>query len=141
MLFLTLFLILITFIIYKLFIKNPEINFIIKIVDFFQKILNCYTKLYTNNFNRKRFNQIKNFFSKEKLSTNKKFINGVLIEDVLIDSQWINDPYPNKKIPIKIFIPEINNEENEIIDKNKNKNKLPIMVNIHGGGFVLDYND
>lgn len=123
-----------TFIFYKLFLKNPEIKWQFKIVDFiFTLVSKYYTKLKSKNFNRERFKKIENLISPKKFATNKKFIKGILIEDLLIKSQWKDDPYSNKNIPIKIFVPEISTKNSE--------KKLPIMVNIHGGGFVLEFNN
>ena len=135
---------LLIYIYYILFKKNSEIKWYFKVLDFILGIISLhYCKIGTNNFNRKRVNKIENFFNKEKFDTNKKFIKGVMIEDVIIESQWKEDPYFNKKIPIKIFIKEQIQEKNaeNFNTENINIKQLPILVNIHGGGFVLEFND
>jgi len=119
---------------YKIFLKNREIRWQFKCADFIIGIISrYYFKIGTKNFNRARFIRADNFVSPKLLDTNGSFKSGVLISDVLVQSQWKEDPYENKNIPIKIFVPEISNS--------KNFKKLPILVNIHGGGYVLEFND
>jgi acetyl esterase len=61
-------------------------------------------------------------------STNGTYVEGVLIEDILIDSEWETDKtqIPISKIELELFLP-----------LNSDNKKLPIMLNIHGGGWVL----
>jgi len=122
------FLIFVSFILYNIYIIDPHIHGKLKFNHYLAKVF-FYCVGIGGNFNRYLFNQFMNnnlYFSKPK-ATDNKFIDGVLIEDVDILSLWSEELHKNVTIKAQIFYPE-----------SYNTDKLPVLLHIHGGGFVLD---
>src|SRR5690606_37358640 len=56
-------------------------------------------------------------------STNGEFVDGYKSMDHFIHTRWNADPYPNHQVRVRVYIPQTK------------KQKLPLMIWIHGGGF------
>ena len=111
----------ISFLIFKLWIEHPEIDYKIKIIDMMLKVFKPLTGLETDHINRGLLN-----LSKYKPSyTNYFYINGIKIFPVKVKS--LIDDY---LIDVDVFLPE-----------SKENKKLPVLFYIHGGGWVLPSSD
>jgi acetyl esterase len=122
--------ILIVAFVHQIFIIDSHINWQLKV---FHQVHKVPSKIFGlgSTFNRARFFFLSRILFPDRLSTGGKYVNGVLIEEITVNSRWKEDPTEEKQFTIKIYIPKT---------ETKNK-KLPVMVNIHGGGFVIDYDD
>jgi len=127
-----LFILFIAFIIAVLFIHDSHIRIEYKILHYFSVFLDPY--IYPGgNLSRERFNTAFNTFVSPSKNTNGKFVNGMIVEDIELFSEFEKETQLEKSFKIKIFLHE------DSIKKGKNK-KLPVLIYIHGGGFVLDFN-
>ena len=106
-----------SYIIYKVWIDQPEIEIELKILDLLFRIIKPLSGLETDSINRNILNYSRIFPS----NTEDKYISGVKIYSVKVKS-LIDDYY----IDINVFLPE-----------NKEDNKLHIIFYIHGGGWVI----
>lgn len=125
---LTCFVILISAFVYNIFVIDPHLNWKIKLTHYLGELFAKYIGL-RGNFSRDRLNKLKDsglLFAKHK-TTNSNYINGVLIEDAKITSIWSKELDKNITINAQVFHPELFKNE-----------KLPVMLHIHGGGFVID---
>jgi len=109
--------IVISFSVYKIWIVDPEIEPIIKIVDFAVSIINLFTGVCTEKINRNFINYLR----MQPTYTNGKYIDGVNIYNTTVKS--LIDDY---SLPVNVYLPE-----------NKEKIKLPVIFYIHGGGWVF----
>lgn len=57
--------------------------------------------------------------------TNGSFVDGFKSNDLFIQTRWGDDPNPDHKVRVRLYVPE------------KQKKKMPIMLWMHGGGFVM----
>jgi len=81
-------------------------------------------------FNRENYNFLLSLSGHLKSrSTNGTYIEGLLIEDILIESQWESEQNHTSKYQIQVELFRPLNQAKA--------NHLPVMVNIHGGGWVL----
>lgn len=103
-----------------LVVKDPEVPFIIKITNIAWKMSSYYHGLGTDNFNRNRYNNFKYFLSLFRTHSELTHIESFKVPS-LIDSY---------QIEVKIYM----NKTFMQSDK-----KLPSLIYIHGGGWVIDY--
>jgi acetyl esterase len=116
-------------IIFFIFIKDPHIRWQHKILHYASEALGKLSGV-GGSFNREIFSIfISKFFAPSKYHTGGKYINDVLIEEITVLSRWKLDPAENKQFKIHMYVPKTYSK------------KLPVMINIHGGGFVHEYND
>jgi acetyl esterase len=109
--------VIISFSVYKIWIVDPEIEPIIKIVDFVVSITNSFAGVPSEKINRNFIN----YMRRQPTFTDGKYIDGINIYHTLVKS--LIDDY---SIPVNVYLPE-NNE----------KTKLPVIFYIHGGGWVF----
>lgn len=124
------FIILICSFIFMIFLKDQHIRWEHKL---FHYISNFGNKVFGvgGTFNRARYFLLSRLIYKDRSTTRGQFVNNILIEELTIHSRWNEDPYEDTRFTIKIYIPRPSNSAQ----------KLPVMIYIHGGGFVIDYDD
>jgi acetyl esterase len=135
----------ISFVVYYLFVKDSHIKVEYKIAHYF----NSLTELYSvrgGKFKREKWDYIYNYLGKEPESTNGNFKDGLMIEDVELESKKrhldldiqenildLQRENMTSKFKLKIYLSQ------KFIENKTNNKKLPVLVYIHGGGFVKNY--
>lgn len=120
--FFSIFLIPFSFFLYQS-LNHPEVPLKIKILDLSLKIIYLYTGLGTPNFSRSRLNEVNNFL--------KTYIKHSL--DTHIETLRIPSLIDDYQIEAKIYINKKSLKQENI--------KLPTIIYIHGGGWVIDNSD
>ncbi len=120
-------------IVYFLLIKDSHIRVEYKLTHYLTYLLAPLVGT-GGKFNRNRFEALYNHLMPARTPTQGKFVNGVQIEEVEIHSDFEKNLKDQKSFKVQLFL-------NENFAKNKNKNqKLPVLIYIHGGGFVKSFN-
>jgi acetyl esterase len=124
------FIILLCSFLFLIFIKDTHIRWQHKLFHYISIFGN---KLFGvgSTFNRARYFLLSRLIYKDRSTTRGQFINNILIEELTIHSRWHEDPHDDKQFTIKLYIPR----------QSHSGQKLPVMIYIHGGGFVIDYDD
>ena len=113
------FLLIILSLIANFFFKNPETPIRIKIVDISFKLIQLYTGLGSPDFSREKLNKILDILSGVNSYSNETHIERLKVPSLFDDHQIDVNLYVNKTI----------------LSKNT---KLPTILYIHGGGWVLE---
>lgn len=100
------------------FIKDPHIRWQYKLSSLL--LTNFPFCKDDKTFNMQFVNFVVGIFYPDPKTTDEKYLNGLLIEEVELKSK-----FNGGKFKIKVYIPE-----------NKKNERMPVIVNIHGGGFV-----
>jgi len=104
------------------FFQNPEVSLKIKFIDLVFRIGSVYSGLGSENFSRERFNQLRDLMSSFISHSSETHIEKVKVPSLIDDYQIDANIYINKT-----FL--------------KQNVKLPTIIFIHGGGWVIDYSD
>ena len=100
--------------------RNHETPFSIKFYDFSFTLIKWHSGLGTLNFSREKYNQIRDLFPYFKFYSEQTHVEHLKVPSL----------YDEHQIEANLFI------NKSLITKNQ---KLPTIIYIHGGGWILDY--